>query len=46
MDTTEDPQVRCDCGQLVARLTSLGVEIKCKRCKRITIIPVKNKNPK
>lgn len=33
---------RCDCGQLLAQLTNAGVEIKCKRCKRLTIIPWQN----
>lgn len=36
----EEPGVRCDCGRMVARLTPLGVEIKCKRCKRVTVIPL------
>ncbi len=30
---------RCECGRLLARLTSDGVELKCKRCKRIVVIP-------
>lgn len=30
---------RCECGQLVAKLRPDGVELKCKRCKRIVLIP-------
>jgi hypothetical protein len=33
---------RCECGSLLARLTPRGVEIKCRRCKRITIVPLEN----
>ncbi len=31
---------RCECGNLVAKLTETTVEIKCRRCKRIHIIPM------
>ncbi len=31
---------RCECGNLVAKLTENTVEIKCRRCKRIHIIPI------
>lgn len=36
-----DPQheTRCECGQLVAKLRPHGVELKCKRCKRLVLIP-------
>jgi phage FluMu protein Com len=30
--------LRCDCGSLMARLTPAGVEIKCRRCRRITTL--------
>jgi len=30
---------RCECGQLMAKLRTDGVELKCKRCKRIVVIP-------
>lgn len=30
---------RCCCGQLLARLTPGGVELKCKRCRRLDVIP-------
>lgn len=26
---------RCDCGALMARRTSAGIELKCRRCKRV-----------
>lgn len=29
---------RCDCGQLLARIVPQGVELKCKRCKRLSVI--------
>lgn len=36
----EDPEeLRCSCGQLLANLTEKGVELKCKRCKRVHVIP-------
>lgn len=30
--------VRCQCGQLVARWAEQGIEIKCKRCRRLVTI--------
>lgn len=30
---------RCLCGSLLARLRMEGVELKCRRCKRVVIIP-------
>jgi len=30
---------RCPCGSLLARLRSSGVELKCRRCKRVVVIP-------
>jgi hypothetical protein len=32
-------ECRCPCGSLVARLTPRGVELKCRRCKRILLVP-------
>jgi len=32
-------EARCECGQLVAKLKVGGVELKCKRCKRLVSIP-------
>lgn len=30
---------RCQCGSLLARLRQEGVELKCRRCKRVVVIP-------
>ena len=30
---------RCDCGKLLFKWTSRGLEFKCQRCKRIHLIP-------
>jgi phage FluMu protein Com len=30
---------RCRCGNLLARLRPEGVELKCRRCKRVIVIP-------
>lgn len=32
-------ETRCECGQLIAKVRGQGIELKCKRCKRIVIIP-------
>ena len=32
-------ETRCKCGQLIAKLQQDGIELKCKRCKRIVMIP-------
>lgn len=37
---------RCDCGAVVCRLTERGVEIKCRRCKRVVVIPLTPKAPR
>jgi len=37
--TTDRAEARCECGQLIAKLRNHGVELKCKRCKRIVVIP-------
>lgn len=34
--------VRCPCGQLIARWIHDGVEIKCKRCRRVVCVPFKS----
>lgn len=31
--------VRCTCGQLLAKLSPSAIEVKCGRCKRIVSIP-------
>ena len=30
---------RCTCGSLLARLVASGVELKCRRCKRLVVLP-------
>ncbi len=30
---------RCVCGSLLARLRPEGVELKCRRCKRVVLVP-------
>jgi len=32
-------ETRCECGQLIAKVVGGRLELKCKRCKRIVIIP-------
>ncbi len=32
--------VRCMCGSLLARLVPGGVELKCRRCHRIQLVPL------
>ncbi len=32
-------ETRCECGQLIAKVVEAGLELKCKRCKRIVTIP-------
>lgn len=36
----EGRQLRCGCGSLMARITSEGIELKCRRCKKIYLIPL------
>jgi hypothetical protein len=36
----EDPELRCDCGSLLARRVEGGVELKCRRCKRTVVLPL------
>lgn len=31
-------EVRCHCGSLMARVTPRGVELKCRRCKRVVLV--------
>ena len=35
-----DRELRCDCGSLMARVVDAGVELKCRRCKRVVLVPV------
>jgi phage FluMu protein Com len=32
--------LRCHCGNLLARLVPEGVELKCRRCKRTVVLPL------
>ena len=32
-------ETRCECGQLIAKVRDQRLELKCKRCKRIVVIP-------
>ncbi len=32
-------EARCECGQLIAKICEQGLELKCKRCKRVVVIP-------
>jgi phage FluMu protein Com len=40
-----DVDARCECGSLLARITARGVELKCRRCKRIVVIPLDDPKP-
>jgi phage FluMu protein Com len=31
-------QRRCQCGNLLARIVTSGIELKCRRCKRVEVI--------
>ena len=31
-------ELRCHCGSLVARVIDHGIELKCRRCKRVVVI--------
>jgi len=33
-----DAELRCDCGSLMARVTMRGIELKCRRCKRLVVV--------
>ncbi|AUX43234.1 hypothetical protein SOCE26_046780 [Sorangium cellulosum] len=37
---TERDALRCDCGSMLARYVPGGVELKCRRCKRVVIVPI------
>jgi len=37
--STDPRETRCECGQLIAKVSGQGLELKCKRCKRIVVIP-------
>ncbi len=42
VDGKERVDDRCECGNLVAKITRDTIEIKCRRCKRIRIIDAKS----
>jgi phage FluMu protein Com len=31
-------QRRCHCGNLLAKIVTSGIELKCRRCKRVEVI--------
>jgi hypothetical protein len=35
----EPHEHRCLCRSLLAKITSQGIELKCRKCKRLQIIP-------
>jgi hypothetical protein len=37
--SADSGETRCECGQLIAKVRGQGLELKCKRCKRIVVIP-------
>jgi len=38
-DNQGEVEFRCKCGSLIFKITNNGIELKCKRCKRIKLIP-------
>ncbi len=40
METKEQKEERCDCGRLLFKMTSRGLEFKCNRCKHIHFVPL------
>lgn len=40
MSRHTDAEIRCHCGNMMGRTTSRGIEVKCRRCKRIHVIPL------
>ncbi|HTN43045.1 MAG TPA: hypothetical protein VMN77_04525 [Nitrospiria bacterium] len=43
-DQPNSHEVRCECGSLVAKLVGSAIELKCRRCKRLALIPLSNFN--
>lgn len=39
-------ELRCLCGSLVARVKKTAIELKCRRCKRVALIPFPKKERK
>lgn len=44
MSHRSDRELRCACGNLMARVTTAGIELKCRRCKRKVTLPVPPRN--
>jgi phage FluMu protein Com len=38
LSTIPAEQHRCECGSLLAKMAPAGIEVKCRRCKRIVLI--------
>ena len=38
-DAQYDTDIRCHCGNLLARWHADGIELKCKRCRRLVVVP-------
>ena len=36
---SESQEHRCLCGSLLARITQQGIELKCRKCKQLQVIP-------
>ena len=36
---SESQEHRCLCGSLLARITQEGIELKCRKCKQLQVIP-------
>ena len=37
-------EVRCLCGQLIAKFVPQGLEMRCKRCKRVHVLSFRSPN--
>ena len=40
MSQQTNTELRCHCGNMMGRTTPQGIEVKCRRCKRIHVIPL------
>ena len=45
LEAADGGDCRCICGSLVARLVEGGVELKCRRCKRIHVVAIAPPKP-
>jgi hypothetical protein len=43
--TRHSEDCRCLCGSLVARIVDGGVELKCRRCRRMLLVPIEAAGP-